>query len=495
MERIEEIIKNETLTYNQQVLALAKEAENTIDPIKRSTAFEMYLEAEAFCTLFEGNAPYRPRYIVPNYEKLLKEGCKFLELDVATNIWEATNNLLIFYKHVPSVTSYPVYIGNIDTLLEPFTKDDSESRLAIKLFLIHIDKTLTDSFVHANIGPYETVAGKIILELMSELSLATPNLTLKYDEEKTSEEFATLAALTSLKTAKPSFANDKMYSFDYPDGYGIVSCYNGLAIGGGGFTLMRINLNHLSAFAKDSEDFINNVLPHAVKEMSYYINDRIEYICNSAFFKSSFLVKEGFIDQNKFSGMLGVVGLAECVNNLLKLEEQTQRFGHSVSANEYALRVIEKIENESKKYPSKHTTMFDGISVLHAQVGIDTDTTTSPGARIPVGEEPAIYDHILMSAPFHKPFVSGIGDIFVFDQTYIDKPEAIVSIVKGAMKNNLRYISTYSQLCDVVRVTGYLVKRSEMEKFDRGEVVLNNSTVLGVGARDGGSALDRKKRN
>lgn len=495
MNNVLDIINNEMLTFEQRVVALAREAESTIEPIIKSEKCLKFFENNSFCDLYEGNAPYRPRYILPNYEKLFSDGCKFLELEKPGNIWEATNNLLIFYKHVPSITTFPVYIGNIDYLLEPFIKDESEAKLAIKLFLKHIDKTLTDSFVHANIGPKATKAGLIILEVMKELELAVPNLTVKYDEDITSDEFAIECVKTSLVTAKPSFANDKMYSNDFKDGYGIASCYNGLNIGGGGFTLMRINLNHLADFAKDSEDFIENVIVEAAREMANYINDRIEFIASCAFFKSNFLVTEGFIDINKFSGMLGVVGVAECVNKLLKLKEADERFGYSDAANDYAMRVISKLEEEIKKYPSKHTTAFDGVSVLHAQVGIETDVDTSPGARIPVGEEPEMYEHILKSAPFHKSFVSGIGDIFVFDQTYLEKPEAILKIIKGAFKNNLRYISTYSQMCDVVRVTGYLVKRSELEKLDNNKAVLNGATVLGQGARDYGKALDRKQRN
>ncbi|MFV0425346.1 MAG: glycyl radical enzyme domain-containing protein, partial [Bacilli bacterium] len=358
----------------------------------------------------------------------------------------------------------------------------------------HIDKTLTDSIVHANIGPKETKAGRLILKVMRELELAVPNLTVKYDEDITSDEFAVDCVKTSLVTAKPSFANDKMYAADFKSGYGIASCYNGLMIGGGGFTLTRINLNHLADFATNSKDFLENVIPEAVREMAGYINDRIEFIANSAFFNSNFLVKEKFVDINKFSGMLGIIGVAECVNKLLDLKEQSERFGYSEVANNYAKLVLDKINEELKKYPSKYTTAFDGISVMHAQVGIETDIGTSPGARIPVGEEPEIYDHILMSAPFHEHFVSGIGDIFVFDQTYLNNPEAILKIIKGAFKNNLRYISTYSQMCDVVRVTGYLVKRSELEKLDNKKAVLNGATILGQGARDYGKALDRKRR-
>ena len=156
MEQVLNIIKNETLTYNQQVLQLAGQAESTLNVLNIDEETKNLLDKEIICTMFEGNAPYRPRYIIPNYEILMKKGCKFLDLDAPTDIWEATNSLLILYKHVPSITSYPVYLGNIDTLLEPFVKDEEEAYKAIKLYLKHIDRSLTDSFVHANIGPVDT---------------------------------------------------------------------------------------------------------------------------------------------------------------------------------------------------------------------------------------------------------------------------------------------------------------------------------------------------
>ncbi len=38
----------------------------------------------------------------------MKQGSEFLKLNPPKDIWEATNNLLILYKHVPSITSMPV---------------------------------------------------------------------------------------------------------------------------------------------------------------------------------------------------------------------------------------------------------------------------------------------------------------------------------------------------------------------------------------------------
>lgn len=491
-----ETIKRQDITFEQKVVTLARLAEGTLDVLNKSEKLKEYVEKGIVCDLFEGNAPYRPRYIVPNYEVFLQNGSKFLNLEAPTNLWEAVHGLLILYKHVPSITTMPVYLGNIDYLLEPFIVNEDEAYLAIKLFLKHIDSTITDSFCHANIGPKDTKAGRLILKAMRELQLPTPNLTLKYSEE-TTNELAVESILTALETAKPSFANDRMFRKDFKGDYGIVSCYNGLTVGGGANTLVRARLGLLSKEASSVEDFMERVLPDVSKEMLEYIDERSKFIIEeSGFYESSFLVKEGFIEKEKFTGLFGFVGLAECVNNLLNATEQKDRFGYSEKANALALEIVEKMSNMIKAHKSKYAGDFLGnVHLLHSQVGIEIDKNESPGCRIPVGEEPEMFDHIIQSAPFHQYCPSGIGDIFVFDNTFKKNPEAILNIIKGAFENDMRFYSMYGMDCDVVRVTGYLVKKSEIAKLDKGEQVLRDTTILGKGARDNSKALDRKLRS
>lgn len=134
MSRVKDIISDPTLTYQQQLLALARLAENDDDSLPLKPEMKKALEEETLCDLGEGRAPYRPRYILPDYQKLMKEGCAFLGLQPPTDIWEATNALLIMYKHVPSITSFPVYLGNFADLFTPFDKDEEETRKALRLF-------------------------------------------------------------------------------------------------------------------------------------------------------------------------------------------------------------------------------------------------------------------------------------------------------------------------------------------------------------------------
>lgn len=491
-----ETIKSQKITFEQKVVTLARLAEGSIEVLNKSEALKKYMDDGIICDLFEGNAPYRPRYIVPNYDIFMEQGSKFLNLDKPTNIWEATHSLLILYKHVPSITTMPVYLGNIDYLLEPFIENEDEAYLAIKLFLKHIDSTITDSFCHANIGPKETKAGILILKAMRELELPTPNLTIKYSGE-TTDKIAIEAIKTALITAKPSFANDKIFRADFKGEYGIVSCYNGLKVGGGANTLVRVRLGALSKLANSEGDFLTRVLPETSKEILEYIDERSRFIIEeSGFYESNFLIKEGLLEKEKFTGLFGFVGLAECVNNLLGATEKQERFGYSEKANRLGLEIVETMSKIIMNHKTKYAGEFFGKThLLHSQVGIDTDKDESPGCRIPVGEEPEIFEHIIQSAPFHRYCPSGIGDIFVFDETYKSNPEAILDIIKGAFETEMRFFSLYSDTCDVVRVTGYLVKKSEIEKLDRGEQVLRDTTILGKGARDNAKALDRKLRS
>lgn len=488
MNELLEIIKDSSLTYDQRVLELARYAENQLNVLEINEETKSLIDKGVICDLYEGSAPYRPRYIIPDYEKFVKEGSEFLELEPAKSLSDLLNKLLIIYKHTPSISSFPVYIGNIDYLMEPFITDEEKDYVLIKEFLQHIDRTITDSFCHGNIGPKETTAAKLILKAQRELNTSIPNITLKYDEDLTSESLLKDSLETAMITAKPSFANNKIFKGDFNGDYAIASCYNGLKIGGGSYTLVRMVLNKLAKEAENYEEFINELLPNAVKNMAKYIDERIRFLVEeTSFFSSNFLVKEGLIFKKNFTAMFGLVGLAETVN-----EFSEGRFGHDEKADNIGVEIIETIEKVVNSHNNKHCDGFDGKFLLHAQVGIDDDENTSPGCRIPIGDEPDIVTHLNQISKFQKYFPSGIGDIFPFEKTYKKNTEALVNVLKGAFKRNIRYLSIYSSDSDVIRISGYLVKKSEIEKLREGKSVLRNTTVLGKGAVDNLKVLERK---
>ncbi len=148
MERVNEtrnnildIIESATLTHEQKLTCLANQADSLMEVLDLPEGLDELLnvpiDRKCICDLSEGHAPMRPRYIIPDYAKFLKEGSKFLQLDPPTDLYEALNSLMIFYKHVPSVTNYPVYVGQLDELLEPYidTVDEAQAKKMLKLFL------------------------------------------------------------------------------------------------------------------------------------------------------------------------------------------------------------------------------------------------------------------------------------------------------------------------------------------------------------------------
>lgn len=509
MERVEKtreeilnIIKSGQLTHEQKVASLANQADALMEVLDLPEGLDALLnvpiEEKVICDLGEGHAPLRPRYIIPDYEKFMREGSEFLQLDPPKDLYEAINSLLIFYKHVPSVTNFPVYVGNLDTLLEPFIDDvdEEQAKKLLKLFFTHMDRTILDSFCHGNLGPVPTKAGRLILEVEAELQNAVPNITLKYDPEITTDDFAIQAVKTSLKTAKPSFANHRMFKGELGEDYVIASCYNGLKLGGGSFTLCRMLLGNLAKKASGIADFKEHWLPYTMDIMARYMDSRIKFIVEeSGFFENNFLAKEGFIHKDRFSAMFGMVGMAECVNLLMEKEGKTGRYGHCAEADALAVEIMEQIDAFNAAHENGYCKGTGERFLLHAQVGLESDRGSSPGTRIPIGEEPEeLLEHLLHCAKFHKYFPSGTGDIFPIDTTVHKNPEFILDLVKGAFAKELRYLSFYEKDSDVIRITGYLVKRSEMEKLKAGNNVLQDTTHLGLGAAINSHILERKVR-
>ena len=74
-------------------------------------------------------------------------------------------------------------------------------------------------------------------------------------------------------------------------------------------------------------------------------------------------------------------------------------------------------------------------------------------------------------------FPSGIGDIFPFDRTALQNPAAVLDVFKGAFRVGMQYISTYESESDVIRVTGYLIKRSDFEALQKGAPVANGAVA------------------
>lgn len=500
--KVLDIVKDPTLTHEQTMMALSSAGRDLLDlPGDAADRFYELKEKGWVCDLNEGRVTYVPRYILPDYNVFMEQGCSFLRLDPPADLYEAAMGLLAVYHHVPSVTHFPVYIGRLDQLLEPFVQkeirergEESAYRL-IRGFLRHVDRTVTDSFCHANIGPEASKTGELILKAERELQDSTPNITLLYDPDLTPEDFAVRCVGAALDCAKPSFANHRMFLSELGPDYGIASCYNGLPVGGGAYTLSRIILARIAYDSANKAEFMEKNLPAAIDGMLAFMDDKIRFLVEETpFFESSFLVREGWISPDRFNGLFGMVGLAEAVNDLIKKAGKDGRFGSDPEADELGLEIMEAIYGRVQDHENRYCPFYNNRFMLHAQVGIDSDSGISPGTRIPIGEEIPLYEHLRHSGRFHKYFPSGTGDIFPFDITAEKNPKAVLDIFKGALAVGMRYISTYTSDSDVIRITGYLVKRSDIEALKKEQPVVNDTVVLGMRSVEKSRVEERKVR-
>ncbi len=483
-------IKNPRVTFRQRLKDMAKIAENSVELVEYTEKSKEYFASGAMMDMFEGKTPYRTRYCVPDYELFMKQGSKFLMLEPPKDIWDAVGNLLCLYHNIPADGGLPVYIGCLDELLEPFITDEKEAEKAIRFLLTHVDRTISNAFCHANLGPRDTRAGRIILKLTAEMQRPCPNMTLLYRDD-TPDDYLMAAFETAIAAAKPSFANDALYRRDMGN-YAVVSCYNVLPIGGCGLTLVRLNMHNLPKLAKSPDDLLERVIPDAVTAVCDAIDSRVDFIVNEChYYENTFLYDEGLIKKEKdyMIGMFGFVGLAECVNGVLDLEKPEERFGKGKEADDFGEKIMRRIKEEIDKRPCPF-----GKYGLHAQVGVMEDAGSTPGGRIPIGEEPELPFQITNFIRMHRDCDAGCGELFPFEETVRRNPQYLADIMKGAFKSGARYLSFYGSDSDLVRVTGYLVKKSDIEAFRNNKATLNEATVNGSEVQRNLHLLDRKVR-
>ncbi|WP_094751330.1 YjjI family glycine radical enzyme [Psychromonas sp. CD1] len=491
---IYDIISNANLSVKQKTQYLALEAEASLPYLDVNKKVRDALNEGILCDMFEGNAPFKARYVLPDYAKFLAQGSKYLELNAATNFDEALNLLTILYHHVPSVTTIPVYLGHLDNVLLPYVDDLTEDNIyqKLKLFWIMLDRTLPDAFMHVNIGPTDNIICRTILRIDAELKQIAPNLTFMYDASVTPDDLLRQVTKNICECSKPHIANYVLHaaSFD-ASGFGIVSCYNSLPLGGGANTLVRMNLKKVAEKSKNKDDFINIQLPKYSALLFDLINIRSSFLHEKSHFFSEFLVTEGLIYEDRFAPMFGIYAMAEAVETLLKKDNIKSCYGQDKVANTLSYTISKKLSDIVTSTPVKYG--YHGRALLHAQGGISLDKDCTPGVRIAYGKEPDPIAYIQATAPHHQYYRAGISDILSIDVTVKSNPEALYYLAKGSLKMGYREFTANIESNDLVRVTGYMVKRSSIAKFaQQGSRI--NTTVLGAEALQNTHILKRRAR-
>jgi YjjI family glycine radical enzyme len=246
------------------------------------------------CDMFEGHAPYKPRYVLPDYAKFLANGSEWLELEGAKDLDDALSLLTILYHHVPSVTSMPVYLGQLDAILQPYvrilTQEEIDSR--IKRFWRYLDSTLPDAFMHANIGPEDTPVTRAILRADAELKQVAPNLTFIYDPDITPDDLLLEVAKNICECSKPHISNGPMNDKIFTKGR-----YGGelLQLPAAGRRWQHAGAPQPESHCRTQrihEDFFTRTLPHYCQQQMAIIDARCDFLYQqSGFFENSFLVK------------------------------------------------------------------------------------------------------------------------------------------------------------------------------------------------------------
>lgn len=495
-----ELVRDGTLAYDQKLRRLAALATEAVPYPALSDACTAALDKRVICDMYEGNAPYTARYILPDYELAIRQGLTYLEMPPPTDLDDALAFLQVMYAHVPSVTTYPVYLGDLDKVLAPFVTDEiTDEQLDTKLrrFWIGIDRMLPDAFVHLDLGPHDSRITRSILRVERSLRQAVPNITLKVDPEVTPDDLIEDAVRTVFETGKPHFVNHPMMVADHGERYAAVSCYNSLKIGGGAHTLVRLNLKETALLHSGSADqFLAETLPRYVELTAELAEARVRSLVEQQhFFDTHWLALEGLIEIDRFSAMFGIFGLAECVNLLIAYEGRDRdgeaRYGHDAAADALAVRVVERVAELVAARPMPYCEGGGGRSYLHSQSGIDLDQDVTAGTRIPVGDEPGMLEHIATCAPHHRLFTSGVSDIFHVDETVLRNPEAMVDIIRGGFASGMRDFTFNLDSNEFVRITGYLVRKADLVTIAECGVVRHASDHLAAGAENSSHLTQR----
>lgn len=465
-ETCQRIVRDPLLSPAQKSHALALAAENALPYPELPADVAEAMTQGVLCDMFEGHAPHKPRYVLPDYARFLRQGSAWLELAAPRDFDEALDALRILYHHVPSVTGMPVWLGRLDHLLLPFVGELDDETLYRKLkgFWIYLDRVLPDAFMHVNIGPDDNRICRMILRIDNELKQVAPNLTFFHDPEQTPDDLLLLAVKNIAECSKPHIANYPIHrdTFDQR-GFGIVSCYNALPQAGGANTLVRISLKRVAEQAQGIDDFLGCLLLHYCRLTSQLIAVRAAFLHEESGFFDSFLVKEGLLDEDRFVPMFGIYGMAEAVNILMEKENLPGRYGHDEEANQLGYRISAQLSEYVTTTPQAHA--WGGHALLHSQGGLSIDVAVTPGVRIPYGQEPDPASHVLALAPHHGYYHSGISEILTLDLTIRQNPQALLQLCKGALAIGMREFTANVADSDLVRVTGYMIRKSDVARF------------------------------
>jgi len=166
LRKLRSIVNDATLNPAQKARYLSLEAENLLPYPSLDAETRQALDERVICDMYEGHAPHKPRYVLPDYGVVLQQGSEYLELPVPATLDEAINTLMIAYHHVPSVTGMPVYIGQLDELLLPFCAGVSDDELYDKaVAIVARDRKCSTSYIQRKLAIGYNKAARLVEQM------------------------------------------------------------------------------------------------------------------------------------------------------------------------------------------------------------------------------------------------------------------------------------------------------------------------------------------
>ena len=89
------LVNDRSLGYDQKLRRLSSLAVNALPYPELSPLCAEALQARVICDMYEGNRPFTPRYVLPDYAKALRNGVAYLELEPPQNLDDALAFLII----------------------------------------------------------------------------------------------------------------------------------------------------------------------------------------------------------------------------------------------------------------------------------------------------------------------------------------------------------------------------------------------------------------
>jgi YjjI family glycine radical enzyme len=392
---------------------------------------------------------------VADYAAALRNGSLHLELDPPRTMDDALAFLLAMYPQMASTGAGPIYLGDLDALLEPFAGQldpgAGEGLLDARLrrFWWTLQAVLPDVPMYAGLGPADGRVVRAVLRVQRDLRPELVHLTLRVDPTGTPDDLLAEAVRTGCADRRPHFVNHPMLVTDLGPDYGVVGGDASLPNGGGCYTQVTLDLAE-SVRRHDGPHamFLADTLVRDVALTAELMGARIRLLVEQAeFFEQDWLVREGLIARPRFTALLGVVGLAEAVDELMAREHAwgadggNARYGRDGRANALAHRMIQRLSELVEAIGMPYCEATGGHALLYAPSAVRTGATATAGARIPADHEPGLYRHIRTVAPHHRYFPAGISDLVRFESTVAVNPAAVVAVVRGAFAAGMREFS------------------------------------------------------